>query len=71
MDFANKASQETINEHLKQYGQSKLGERTFKGYHSGKVTTLGEVAGMTRLRCEEAEEHPQWKILAENVILLY
>ena len=50
VDFANKASQETINEHLKQYGQSKLGERTFKGYPSGKVTTLDEVAGMTRLR---------------------
>jgi len=54
VDFANKASQETINEHLKQYGQSKLGERTFKGYPTGKVTTLDEVAGMTRLRCEEA-----------------
>ena len=66
VDFANKASQETINEHLKQYGQSKLGERTFKGYPTGKVTTLDEVAGMTRLRCEEAEERPQWKILAEN-----
>jgi len=61
VDFANKASQETINEHLKQYGQSKLGERTFKGYPTGKVTTLDEVAGMTRLRCEEAEERPQWK----------
>ena len=55
VDFANKASQETINEHLNQYGKSKLGERTFKGYPTGKVTTLDEVAGMTRLRCEEAK----------------
>ena len=45
VDFANKASQETINEHLNQYGKSKLGERTFKGYPTGKVTTLDEVAG--------------------------
>ena len=66
VDFANKASQETINEHLKQYGTSKLSERTFRGYPAGKVTTLDEVAGMTRLRCEETEERPQWKILAEN-----
>ena len=49
VDFANKASQETINEHLKQYGTSKLSERTFRGYPAGKVTTLDEVAGMTRL----------------------
>ncbi len=66
VDFANKASQETINEHLKQYGTSKLSERTFRGYPAGKVTTLDEVAGMTRLRCEETDERPQWKILAEN-----
>ena len=66
VDFANKASQETINEHLKQYGTSKLSERTFRGYPAGKVTTLDEVAGISRLRCEETDERPQWKILAEN-----
>ena len=70
VDFANKASQETINEHLKQYGTSKLSERTFRGYPAGKVTTLDEVAGMTRLRCEETDERPQWKILAENDLSL-
>ena len=48
VDFANKASQETINEHMKQYGGSKLSERTFKGYPSGKVTTLDEVAKRTK-----------------------
>ena len=37
-----------------------------RGYPAGKVTTLDEVAGMTRLRCEETDERPQWKILAEN-----
>ncbi len=64
VDFANKASQETINEHLKQYGTSKLSERTFRGYPAGKVTTLDEIAGISRLRCEEPDERPQWKILA-------
>lgn len=62
VDFANKASQETINEHLKQYGKSKLSETTFKGYPSGKVTTLDEIAGLTCLRCEEKEEVPQWTL---------
>ena len=61
VDFANKASQETIIEHLKQYGTSKLRDRTFRGYPAGKVTTLDEVAGMTRLRCEETDERPQWR----------
>ena len=59
VDFANKASQETINEHLKQYGTSKLSERTFRGYPAGKVTTLDEIAGISRLRCEEPDERPQ------------
>ena len=70
VDFANKASQETINEHLKQYGTSKLSERTFRGYPAGKVTTLDEIAGISRLRCEEPDERPQWKILAENDSIL-
>ena len=65
-DHANKTSQEIINEHIKQYGGSKLNERTFKGYPSGKVTTLDEVAGIAYLRCEENEERPQWKILAKS-----
>ena len=68
VDFANKASQETINEHLKQYGTSKLSERTFRGYPAGKVTTLDEIAGISRLRCEEPDERPQWKILAETTV---
>lgn len=70
LDYANKASQETINEHLKQYGKGRLSERTFKGYPTKKVTTIDEVAGMTRLRCEEPEERPQWKILEENDSIL-
>ena len=68
VDFANKASQETINEHLKQYGTSKLSERTFRGYPAGKVTTLDEIAGISRLRCEEPDERPQWKVLAKTIV---
>ncbi len=69
-DFANKASQETINEHLKQYGKSKLTEATFKGYPLGKVTTLDEIAGLTRLRCEEQEEAPQWTLRNDTATIL-
>ena len=49
VDFANKASQETINEHLKQYGTSKLSERTFRGYPAGKVDLS---AGNKQYRCD-------------------
>lgn len=69
-DFANHASQETINAHLKQYGTSKLSERIFKGYPAGKVTTLDDVAGLTRLRYEEEKEHPRWKLSSETDTLL-
>lgn len=69
-DFANKASQETINSHMKQYGTSKLSERIFKGYPAGKITTLDDVAGITRLRCEEDHECPQWQLSAESDTLL-
>lgn len=70
VDFANKASQETINEHLKQYGGGQWSERLFKGHPTGKVTTLDEIAGVSRLRCEEPDERPQWKILPENDTIL-
>lgn len=70
LDYANNASQETINEHMKQFGKGRMNERTFKGYPTGKVTTLDEVAGLTLLRCEEKEERPQWTILAESDTLL-
>ncbi len=70
VDFANKVSQETINDHLKQYGNSKLNEATFKGYPSGKVTTLDEIAGMTRLRCEEQDEVPQWILQNDTATIL-
>ena len=58
-DIANNASQETMIEHAKQFGKSKLNEQTYKRYPVGKVTTLDEIAGdINRLRCEEPEERP-------------
>mgnify|MGYP002619568151 FL=1 len=62
-DIANNASQETMIEHAKQFGKSKLNEQTYKRYPVGKVTTLDEIAGdINRLRCEEPEECPQWTL---------
>lgn len=70
-DVANHASQETMIEHLKQYGQSKLNEQTYKRYPTGKVTTLDEIAGdISRLRCEEVEERPQWKLSNDTLTIL-
>lgn len=70
-DIANRVSQEIMIEHLKQYGQSKLNEQTYKKYPAGKVTTLDEIAGdISRLRCEEVEERPQWKLSNDTLTIL-
>lgn len=70
-DVANRASKETMIEHSKQYGQSKLNEQTYKRYPAGKITTLNEIAGdINRLRCEEAEECPQWTLSADTATIL-
>lgn len=71
VDVANKASQETMIEHARQYGQSKLNEQTYKRYPVGKVTTLNEIAGdINRLRCEETEERPEWTLTADTATIL-
>lgn len=69
-DMDNGASTETINRHAKQY-KSAWSEQTFKGYPEGYVTTLDEIAGdISRLRCEEAEEKPEWKLSTDTLTLL-
>lgn len=69
-DMDNGASTETINQHAKQY-KSVWSEQTFKGYPEGHVTTLDEIAGdISRLRCEEEEEKPEWKLTADTLTLL-
>ena len=70
-DIANNASQETMIEHAKQFGKSKLNEQTYKRYPVGKVTTLDEIAGdINRLRCEEPEECPQWTLQTDTATIL-
>jgi GLPGLI family protein len=69
-DVAKGAPQETFQEHYKQYGKSKWSETSFKGYPVGKVTTLDEVAGINRLRCEETEERPVWKLEEDTANIL-
>lgn len=70
-DVANRASQETMIAHAKQYGQSRLNEQTYKRYPIGKVTTLNEIAGdINRLRCEEAEEQPKWTLTEDTLTIL-
>ena len=69
-DMNNGASTETISQHAKQY-KSVWSEQTFKGYPEGHVTTLDEIAGdISRLRCEEKEEKPEWKLTADTLTLL-
>lgn len=69
-DMNNGASTETISQHAKQY-KSVWSEQTFKGYPEGHVTTLDEIAGdISRLRCEEEEEKPEWKLTADTLTLL-
>lgn len=69
-DMDNGVSTETISQHAKQY-KSVWSEQTFKGYPEGHVTTLDEIAGdISRLRCEEEEEKPEWKLTADTLTLL-
>lgn len=69
-DMDNGASTEAISQHAKQY-KSVWSEQTFKGYPEGHVTTLDEIAGdISRLRCEEEEEKPEWKLSTDTLTLL-
>lgn len=68
--YANNASQEVINGHLKKYGVSKLSESFFKGYPAGKITTLNEVGGISKIRCEETEERPQWSLSEDTLNII-
>jgi len=69
-DIADKASQETINRHLNQYGTSRFTETVSKGFPSGRITTQDAVAGFSRIRYEEELEFPQWKLTEETDTLI-
>lgn len=69
-DNANGASTETMIQHAHQY-HSMWSEQTYKHYPDGRVTTLDAVAGdISRLRCEETEEKPQWTLTPDTLTLL-
>lgn len=67
-DKASGASQEVINEHLKQAGGG-ASLRVYKNYPEGKTTVLDAV-GMSRFRCEEQTERPQWTLLPDTMTFL-
>lgn len=69
-DIANKASQETINQHLNQYATSRLTEVICKGFPAGYTTTQDAVAGFNRIRYEEKQEFPLWQLTEETDTLL-
>ena len=61
---------ETMMRHANQY-RSQWSEQTYKRYPDGRVTTLDEIAGdISRLRCEEPEEKPQWALTSDTLTLL-
>lgn len=69
-DAASGASTETMMRHANQY-RSQWSEQTYKRYPDGRVTTLDEIAGdISRLRCEEPEEKPQWALTSDTLTLL-
>ena len=69
-DIANKASQETINQHLNQYATSRLTEVICKGFPAGYTTTQDAVGGFSRIRYEEKQEFPLWQLTEETDTLL-
>jgi GLPGLI family protein len=68
VDKANGASLDVIIEHLKSY-QSRVNYKIYKNHPAGKVTTLEQLA-MSRFRCEEANERPDWEVLPDTMSLV-
>lgn len=60
-------SQEVMTQHASRY-RSQWSEQTFKNLPEGCVTTTDQIAGeVSRLKCEEAMDMPQWTLLADTV----
>lgn len=60
MDKATGASQEIINEHMKQ-GNSQVNYQIYKNYPEGKLTQLEPIAA-SNFRSEEKTELPVWEL---------
>lgn len=67
-DKASGASQEIIQEHLKQ-GNANVNYQIFKNYPEGKLTMLEPIAA-SNFRCEEKTELPAWELLPDTATIL-
>ena len=68
MDKATGASQEIIDEHMKQ-DNSQVNYQIFKNYPEGKLTMLDPVAS-SNFRCEEKTELPAWELHPDTATIL-
>ena len=64
-DYANKVSQDILQQHAKAYGNGRITYRIYKNYPTGKVTTLDRLA-TSNFRCEEKNEKPVWTLLPDT-----
>ena len=68
MDKATGASQEIIQEHMKQ-GTSQVNYQIFKNYPEGKLTQLEPIAA-SNFRSEEKTEIPVWELHPDTATFL-
>lgn len=68
-DMVKNASQDEIMKHLRQYGGGVITWRIYKNYPTGSVTTFDKL-GITKFRCEEKNEQPQWTLLPDTATIL-
>ena len=68
-DYANKVSQDILQQHAKAYGNGRITYRIYKNYPTGKVTTLDRLA-TSNFRCEEKNEKPVWTLLPDTATIL-
>lgn len=60
------ASQQTINDHLQQYGFGVISHRIYKNYPIGRFTMLDRI-GMDNFVVEEPLPHVHWEILPDTM----
>lgn len=68
-DVRKNVSQEELRKHATQFGSGKISYRIYKNYPAGKVTTLDKI-GISKFRCEEENEQPQWTLLPDTATIL-
>ena len=68
-DYKAGASQETITQHARAYGNGNISYQIFKNYPMKKVTTIDRL-GTTNILCEEANERPEWTLHPDTMTIL-